>query len=100
MREAELIYELPDWLPYDLPENLIGTALKGKFRGQKQKWFAMRYLGNDADIDLQAHTQIEFDDWAWRPMADVVEMVVAFKMPIYRALAHRLAHLTQAIKQA
>lgn len=93
--EASLLYELPDWLAYDLPEALIGTALKGKFRGQKQKWFAMRFLGADEDIDLAAHTQIEFDDWAWRPMSECVDLVIDFKKPIYQQLARRLAFLTR-----
>ena len=92
---AELIYEIPDWLHYDLPEHLIGTALKGKFRGQKQKWFAMRFTGNDADINLAAHSQIEFDDWAWRPLAECVELVIGFKKPIYEELLRQLAFLTE-----
>ena len=58
IRSAKLIYELPDWLRYDLPENLIGTALKGRFRGQKQKWFAMQFTASDDEIDLAAHDQI------------------------------------------
>lgn len=93
IRHAEILYELPDWLAYDLPEALIGTALKGKFRGQKQKWFAMRFHGRNADIDLAAHTQIEFDDWAWRPLDEAAEMVIDFKKPIYRALADRLVFI-------
>lgn len=88
--EAELVYELPDWLRYDLPEDLIGTALKGKFRGQKQKWFLMRFTGSDAMIDLAAHSQIEFDDWAWRSLAECVERVIDFKKPIYQTLSDRL----------
>ena len=92
---AELIYELPDWLRYDLPEDLIGRALKGRFRGQKQKWFAMRFTGDDNEIDLAAHEQIEFDDWAWRSLDACVETVIAFKQPIYRQLATRLAHLSR-----
>ena len=94
LASAELLYELPDWLPYDLPEDLIGTALKGKFRGQKQKWFAMRFTGQDSDVDLQAHSQIEFDDWAWRPLEEAVELVIAFKKPIYAELARRLRFLS------
>lgn len=96
VKDAALIYELPDWLRYDLPEQLIGTALKGKFRGQKQKWFAMRFLGSDSDIDLAAHHQIEFDDWAWRPLAECVELVIDFKKPIYEELARRLAFVTRS----
>ncbi len=84
--EAELVHEIPDWLYYDLPEELIGKALKGKFRGQKQKWFLMRFTGQDEMIDLKAHSQIEFDQWTWRPLAECVELVIEFKKPIYRAL--------------
>lgn len=84
--EATLLHEIPDWLYYDLPEALIGTALKGKFRGQKQKWFLMRFDGADDAIDLAAHSQIEFDAWQWRPLADCVDMVIDFKKPIYRSL--------------
>ena len=95
--KARLIYELPDWLPYDLPEALIGTALKGKFRGQKQKWFAMQFLGDDADIDLAVHHQIEFDEWAWRPLEECAQLVIDFKKPIYNELARRLAFLTETV---
>lgn len=93
IRSAELIYELPDWLRYDLPEDLIGRALKGRFRGQKQKWFAMRFTGADEEIDLNAHSQIEFDDWAWRDWDACVADVIAFKKPIYQILADRLVHI-------
>ena len=91
--KAELIYELPDWLPYDLPEGLIGTALKGRFRGQKQKWFAMKFLGEDSDINLTSHSQIEFDEWQWRPLSECAAMVIEFKKPIYAELDRRLAFL-------
>ncbi len=92
--EAELVHEIPDWLYYDLPEELIGKALKGKFRGQKQKWFLMRFTGQDEMIDLNAHSQIEFDQWTWRPLAECVELVIEFKKPIYRAL---LAHFKDMV---
>jgi len=91
--EAEIIYELPEWLSYDLPEALIGSALKGKYRGQKQKWFAMRMIGGDDAIRLDAHEQVEFDDWAWRPLDACIDLVVDFKKPLYANLAERLAFL-------
>ena len=56
--KAEIIAELPDWLTYDLPEHLIGVAFHGKYRGQRQKWFLMRFTGQDNDIDLYAHEPI------------------------------------------
>jgi putative (di)nucleoside polyphosphate hydrolase len=91
--KAKLIYELPDWLPYDLPEALIGSALKGRFRGQKQKWFAMQFLGSDSEINLTSHSQIEFDEWQWRPLSECAAMVIDFKKPIYTELDRRLAFL-------
>jgi putative (di)nucleoside polyphosphate hydrolase len=83
---AEIMYELPGWLGYELPPELVGKALKGRFRGQLQKWFAMRFTGADTDVNLTAHEQ-EFDDWAWRPLADCPDMVIPFKKPIYQQLA-------------
>jgi putative (di)nucleoside polyphosphate hydrolase len=93
VQHAEIVYELPEWLSYDLPEALIGTALKGRFRGQKQKWFAMRLIGDDSEIRLDTHDQIEFDEWAWRPLADCVDLVVDFKKPLYQNLVERFAFL-------
>ena len=75
----ELIYEMPGWLSYDLPEDLIGKVLKGKFRGQKQKWFAFKFNGDDDDILLDGHHQIEFENWVWRPIEACADLVVPFK---------------------
>ena len=83
---AELIYELPYWLSYDLPPEAIGVALKGKFKGQRQKWFAMRHLGDDSDINLEAHQQREFETWQWRKLSDCPDMVVPFKRQVYERI--------------
>ena len=99
IQQAAPLYELPYWLSYDLPEQLIGQALKGKFRGQRQKWFAMRHTGNDSDIRLDAHEQIEFDDWAWRPLADCIGLVIDFKKPIYTVLAEKFDPLIKTACQ-
>ena len=96
INQTAFIYELPYWLSYDLPEEFIGKALKKRFRGQKQKWFVMRYLGNDDDIRLDAHDQIEFDDWAWRPFSECVNLIVPFKRPLYEVLAQRLSDFYHA----
>jgi len=87
----ELIYEMPGWLSYDLPEALIGKVLKGEFRGQKQKWFAFRYKGIDDDIILDSHHQIEFEHWVWRPIDECADLVVPFKRNVY-------AQVTDAFK--
>jgi putative (di)nucleoside polyphosphate hydrolase len=93
IRKASLLYEMPGWLTYDLPEDIIGKALKGKFRGQKQKWFAFRFEGSDADICLDGHEQIEFESWAWRSLEDCVDRVIAFKRPVYEAVSNSFTHL-------
>lgn len=91
--QARLLYELSGWLTYDLPEILIGKALKGQYRGQKQKWFAMQFRGIDADINLNTHDQIEFEDWAWMPLDKCASLVVPFKRPVYDVLAARMHSL-------
>lgn len=84
---AEILAEHPEWLTYDLPAELIGKALGGKWRGQKQKWFALRFLGVDADIRLDLDPHPEFDAWRWAPLAELPAMAVPFKRAIYDRLA-------------
>jgi putative (di)nucleoside polyphosphate hydrolase len=94
---ADIIAEYPGWLTYDLPEPLLGVALKGKYRGQRQRWFAMRFWGDDSEIDIQPRGgKAEFDRWSWRPMNDLVDLAVAFKRPIYQSVVERFAYLAQS----
>ena len=88
---AEIIGEHPDWLFYDLPEHLIGVALHGHWRGQRQRWFALRFTGADSDIRLDADPHPEFDAWRWAPLADLPDLAVDFKRPIYEILARSFA---------
>jgi putative (di)nucleoside polyphosphate hydrolase len=83
---AEIIGEHPEWLHYDLPAALVGRALHGRYRGQKQRWFALRFLGGDADIRLDADPHPEFDAWRWEELAALPALAVDFKRPIYEAL--------------
>lgn len=82
---AELLAETRGWLRYDLPAHLIGKVWKGRYRGQEQKWFAARFTGVDAEINL-ATEHPEFDAWRWVPVASLVESIVPFKREIYRAV--------------
>ena len=82
---AEILAEHPDWLQYDLPPDLIGKAFRGRYRGQRQKWFALRFLGKDAEIRLDAHMHPEFDAWKWVELAELPGLAVAFKSTIYEA---------------
>jgi putative (di)nucleoside polyphosphate hydrolase len=91
---AEVIGEHPDWLSYDLPPHLVGVALGGRFRGQKQRWFALRFLGEDSDIKLDANPNPEFDAWRWVTLRGLSALAVDFKQPIYETIARSFAHFT------
>lgn len=80
--KVAVLRETADWLPYDLPRELVGKLWGGRYRGQRQKWFALRFLGTDADIDI-ARPNPEFSRWAWMPHGDLIEKIVPFKRDIY-----------------
>lgn len=77
--------ESADWLAYELPHDLIPKLWKGKYRGQKQRWYVMRFHGQDSDIDIQKEHP-EFSEWAWMAPDALVEHIVPFKRDIYVAL--------------
>jgi putative (di)nucleoside polyphosphate hydrolase len=81
--KAEIIAEMEAWVTYDLPEHLIGLAFHGKYKGQKQKWFAMRFTGTDSDIDLTRH-EPEFSDYRWVDLKELPDLIVPFKRETYR----------------
>ena len=84
--KAKIVAEAPQWLTYDLPRELIGTALKGKYRGQRQIWFAQRFTGSDRDVDLNAHKHVEFDEYQWVEIDEVVRLIVPFKRQVYQSV--------------
>ncbi len=81
--KAEILREHDEWLYYDLPPHLIGVALHGKYRGQKQRWFALRFTGSDSDIDLRTH-EPEFATWRWVSMDELPSLIVPFKRDTYK----------------
>ena len=89
--DATVIGEHPDWLTYDLPPELIGRALDGRYRGQRQRWFALRLRGRDSDIRLDLDPHPEFDAWRWASLAELPALAVPFKRPIYQVLAASFA---------
>ncbi len=93
---AEFLAEAEGWFTYDLPEHLIGKSWGGKYRGQKQKWVALRFTGQDAEIDLTppGHKQ-EFDQWKWATMDEVLDIVVPFKKAVYIDVIKALRYLGQ-----
>ncbi len=84
---ATIIGEHDAWLTYDLPPELLGKALGGRYRGQRQRWFALRFTGEDSDIRLDLDPHPEFDAWRWADLAELPSLAVGFKRPIYDVLA-------------
>jgi putative (di)nucleoside polyphosphate hydrolase len=93
---AEIVAETAEWLAYDLPPELGAKIWQGKYKGQRQKWFALRHLGADKDIDLDAH-HAEFDAWRWAALDELEALIVPFKRALYRAV---VAELGPAIRAA
>ena len=91
---VEIIAETEDWLRYDLPQTLIGKLWKGRYRGQEQKWFVMRFLGGDDEIDLHTHHP-EFSDWKWVDVVALPDLIVPFKRSLYRELVRRFRDLVE-----
>lgn len=85
-RKARIIGEHPEWLSYDFPPGLVGP-LGGRYRGQRQRWFALRFEGRDEDIRLDLDPHPEFDAWRWAMLDELPRLAVSFKRPIYEALA-------------
>lgn len=88
--KAEIIQESHDWLYYDLPADLVPKVWGGKFRGQKQKWFLMRFTGTDADINIET-PHPEFLEWKWSPVDQIVELIVPFKRELYQQVLNEFS---------
>ena len=93
---ASLLEAMPGWVTYDLPAHMIGIGLKGKYRGQKQRWFALRFEGDDSEINIDpiGHEK-EFDAWQWKKMADLPGLIVPFKRKVYDDVCAAFAHLAK-----
>ena len=87
------------WIRYELPPELVGIALKGRFRGQMQKWFAFRFEGDESEIQIDpppGDHAAEFSEWAWKSMDEVLDLVVPFKREVYDAVIAQFRHLEAA----
>ena len=89
---AKIIAETEEWVRYDLPRDLADKVWNGRFRGQTQKWFAMRFLGNDSDINL-ATAKPEFIEWKWTPLNSLIDVAVSFKRDNYAQVVAEFRHL-------
>ena len=92
IKNVELIKEIEETITNELPENLLGIIWKGKYRGQKQKWFLMRYLGTDEEINIKTDKP-EFLDWKWIHLEMITEVVVDFKLHVYKELKEKIKKL-------
>jgi len=89
---VEIIKELDGWLKYDLPKRLIGKVWKGKYGGQKQKWFLMKFLGNDDEINIKTQNP-EFLEWKWVHIDTITDLVVDFKLNIYKEIKKKVKEI-------
>jgi putative (di)nucleoside polyphosphate hydrolase len=96
IRSVAMLAESPRWYSYDLPEHLRPKAWGGRYRGQKQKWFAVRFLGSDDEVQLArpGHDQ-EFDAWRWADIGELPQLIVPFKRPVYEQLLRDFRHLAR-----
>jgi putative (di)nucleoside polyphosphate hydrolase len=101
MVSVDQIAEAPRWLMYDLPAQLIGVAWGGRYRGQKQKWFAYRFTGEDSEINITpaAGLEPEFGEWRWARADDLLDLIVPFKRDVYREVLSEFAPLTQTSRR-
>jgi putative (di)nucleoside polyphosphate hydrolase len=96
MKTVTLLAEARDWINYDLPPALIGIGLRGKFRGQTQRWFAFRFDGDDSEIAINPPPgghEPEFDAWEWKPMRQLPGLIVPFKRAVYDQVVAEFQHL-------
>jgi putative (di)nucleoside polyphosphate hydrolase len=95
IKSVEKLAEIPEWLPYDLPPDIAHQAWKGRYRGQTQKWYALRFTGDDSEINILEPAgghEPEFVAWRWEPMRNLPDLVVPFKQAVY-------ARVVDAFKQ-
>jgi putative (di)nucleoside polyphosphate hydrolase len=86
IRSVEKLGEIKDWIYYDIPREIAGQAWKGKYRGQKQKWYALRFTGKESEIDIAEPAgghDPEFVEWRWEPLSNTPDLIVPFKRAAY-----------------
>jgi putative (di)nucleoside polyphosphate hydrolase len=98
IRSVEKAGEVEEWLHYDIPRNLVGNAWKGQYRGQKQKWYALRFTGGDGEINVLhpgGGHKPEFVEWRWEPMRNLPRLVVPFKRPVYERVVKEFSRFAR-----
>ena len=92
IKNVILIKELEGFITYDLPDHLLGIIWRGKYRGQEQKWFIMRYLGKDSDINIKTKKP-EFLEWKWVDLELITDLVVDFKLHVYKEVQEKVRNI-------
>jgi putative (di)nucleoside polyphosphate hydrolase len=100
MRTVKILGEASGWLRYDLPPELAGKSWGGRYKGQEQKWFALRFLGDESEIDINPATghKAEFTEWRWVPLAEVADLIVPFKREVYLQVVEAFAPYAQPMR--
>ena len=93
MQNIKILNEIDGWFEYELPKNLLGKIWKGRYRGQKQKWFVVKFLGNDGEINLQTDKP-EFIEWRWLDIENLPNVIVDFKRKVYEQLLPKIRNFT------
>jgi putative (di)nucleoside polyphosphate hydrolase len=97
---ASFLAEAPDWLSYDLPTEFAKKSWRGRFQGQRQKWFALRFEGEDSEINIETPAggqKPEFDAWRWADMEQLCELIVPFKRLVYLKVVEAFKHLAEPV---
>ena len=97
---VELLAEMRDWITYDLPDELVPHAWGGRYRGQTQKWYGLRFTGEDAEIDIAhpAGHEPEFVEWRWAQMRELPDLIVPFKRKVYERILAEFGHLAEKVR--
>ena len=98
VRNASLIGDIPGWLTYELPSELLGVALQGKYAGHRLRWYAMRFEGTDSEIDIEPKSpsmKREFAAWQWVPLSEVSRLAMDFRRPVYEEVAQEFARFAR-----
>ncbi len=98
VRSIEYLGEIPGWITYDFPDDFRGSKAARGFKGQRQRWFAFRFTGNDSEVDLEAHGEVEFCEWRWMLLEETPHHIVPFKRDVYAEVIAAFGHYATPLR--